>query len=166
MDTRTSFDGYEYFKAVHAKSKLARSEGFFFCRVAGLGGMEEALNEMSENISFFCVDDTTDGTTVQRNGGFFKRRVFTVFLLKRYQFNDMAERHEAMGICRTLFDKICSRMLVDKERLLEDLIYLNTDRIHFREMEKYFLNGCTGLYFIVDVDEPIDLSYEPDEWEE
>jgi hypothetical protein len=34
-----------------------------------------------------------------------------------------------------------------------------------REISEYFLNGCTGLYFMIDVSEPIDLQYNADEWE-
>ena len=34
-----------------------------------------------------------------------------------------------------------------------------------RELVEYFISGCTGLYFMIDVSEPIDLSYNADEWE-
>lgn len=164
MEARNSFNAYDYFEKICTKNKLARSGQFEFCRVTGLEGMEEALNNFRKTETFFCIDATNDGSTVQVNGGFFKRRVFTVFLLKRYKFGDMSAHQEALNICRTLFDQICSRMLLDREILLGDLIYLNTDRIHFREMEKYFLSGCAGIYFMIDIDEPLDLSYEPEQW--
>lgn len=166
MEVRNNFNAYDYFEKICAKNKLARSERFGFCRVTGLEGMEEALTNLRKTEAFFCIDATNDGSTVQANGGFFKRRVFTVFLLKRYKFGDMSAHQEALGICRALFDQICSRMLLDREILLGDLIYLNTDRIHFREMEKYFLSGCAGIYFMIDIDEPLDLSYESEQWDE
>lgn len=166
MNYKSNFDGYEYFERICSKNKLSVQENFKFCRVTGLGGMEEALQHMKRESCFFCIDDTTDGTTIQRNGGFYKRRVFTVFFLKRYKFGDMAAHHEALNLCRQLFDQVCSRMLIDKDRLGSELVYLNTERIHFREMEKYALSGCAGIYFMIDVDEPIDLSYEPEQWEE
>lgn len=165
MGETGNFDGYSYFEQICSKNKLAIEQGFRFCRVMGLHGMEEAISGIKKHTCFFCVDDTNDGTTVQSNGGFFKRRVFTVFLLKRYKFGDMEEQHRALEVCRRLYDQICSRMIVDKEELGNQLIYLNTERIHFREMEKYFLSGCAGVYFMIDVDEPINLCYEPEQWE-
>lgn len=166
MKEVSSFDGYSYFETLCTKNKLAQKEAFHFCRVTGLGGMEEAITNIKREQCFFCVDDTADGSTIQLNGAFYKRKVYTVFLLKRYKFNDMKDHHQTMKVCRRLYDQICSRLLVDKEILGSELVFLNTDRIHFREMEKYFLSGCAGIYFMIDVDEPVDLSYEPEEWEE
>lgn len=166
MDNKSFFDSYTYFGELCQKNKLAQQHRFQLCRCAGLNGLQEAIDKFRSASAFFCIDDTTDGTTFQRNGGFFQRRVFTIFLLKQYRFDDMAERMTSMMVCRILFSQLYSRMLADSEQLLNDLIYLNTDRIHFREVENYFLNGCTGLYFMIDVDEPVDLSYEKEEWEE
>lgn len=166
MDTKSFFDSYAYFGKLCQKNKLAQQHSFQLCRCAGLNGLQEAIDKFRSASAFLCIDDTTDGTTFQRNGGFFQRRVFTIFLLKHYRFDDMTDRMESMMVCRILFSQLFSRMLADSEELLNDFIYLNTDRIHFREVENYFLNGCTGLYFMIDVDEPIDLSYEKEEWEE
>lgn len=159
------FDGYEYFSKLCKKNRLAQKHSFQFCRVTGLGGMEEVLNNFRKVKTFFAVDETSDGSTVCVNGAFFKRRIYTIFLWYKYTLNDMNQQHEALCVCRTIYDQLCSKMLVDREILQGDLIYLNIDRIHFREMEKYFMNGCTGLYFVIDVDEPIDLSYNAEEWE-
>lgn len=166
MDAKTFFDSYAYFGDLCRRNKLAQQHAFEFCRCTGLSGLQEALDEFSTASAFFCIDDTTDGTTFQRNGGFFQRRILTVFLLKGYKFDDMADRMVSLTICRILFQQLYSRMISDSEELLNDFVYLNTDRVHFRELENYFLNGCTGLYFMIDVDEPIDLSYEKEEWSE
>lgn len=166
MDTKNLFDSYTYFGELCRKNKLARQHDFQFCRCAGLNGLQEAIGKFRSASAFFCIDDTTDGTTFQRNGGFFQRRVFTVFLLKSYRFDNMSERMVSLMICRMLFAQVYSYMIADSESLMNDLIYLNTDRVHFREIENYFLNGCTGLYFMIDVDEPINLSYEKEEWSE
>lgn len=166
MDNKSFFDSYTYFGELCEKNKLAQLHRFQLCRCAGLNGLQEAIDKFRTASAFFCIDDTTDGTTFQRNGGFFQRRVFTIFLLKQYRFDDMAERMASLMVCRILFSQLYSRMLADSEQLLNDFIYLNTDRVHFREIENFFLNGCTGLYFMIDVDEPIDLSYEKEEWEE
>jgi hypothetical protein len=39
------------------------------------------------------------------------------------------------------------------------------DEIRSRELGGQFLNGCTGLYFMVALDEPTDLQYNQDEWQ-
>lgn len=166
MDTKNHFDVHAYFKGLCENNKLAKENAFKFCKVAGMNGMQEALISFNRETAFFCVDDTTDGTTFERSGGFFQRRVFTVILLKKYTYGNMEDRKTALDICRKLFNQLYSRMLVDKEILLGDFIYLNTQKVHFREMEKYTFSGCSGLYFMIDVDEPIDLSYEPKEWKE
>lgn len=164
MDTKTLFDSYSYFGELCRQNRLAQVQGFQFCRCAGLNGLQEAIDKFRTAAAFFCVDDTTDGTTFERNGGYFQRRVFTVFLLKNYQFDNMKDRMDSLMVCRRLFAQLYSRMLVDSDRLYNDLIYLNTSRVHFREIENYFLNGCTGLYFMIDVDEPVNLAYDETEW--
>lgn len=165
MDTKTLFDSYSYFGELCRQNRLAQIHNFQFCRCTGLNGLQEAIEQFRTASAFFCIDDTTDGTTFERNGGYFQRRVFTVFLLKNYRYDNMVERMDAMMVCRTLFAQLYSRMLVDSDKLLNDLIYLNTNRIHFREIENFFLNGCTGLYFMIDVDEPVNLIYDETEWE-
>ena len=116
--------------------------------------------------AFFAVDDTNDGVTEKRSGGFFKKRTFTVFLMMRYRISDMAERQAALEVCRRLFRQVHSRMLVDRENLDNELVYLNTDNVYSRELGEYFISGCTGLYFMIDVSEPVSLIYDSDEWEE
>lgn len=56
------------------------------------------------------------------------------------------------------------RMIVDSDRLDNELIYLHTENILSRELGQYFLNGCTGLYFMIDVSEPVDLKFDESEW--
>lgn len=86
--------------------------------------------------------------------------------MKRYTFNDMADRQASLDICRQLARQVHSRMLLDREDMSNELVYLNTDNVYMRELGEYFINGCTGLYFMIDVSEPIDLSFNADEWEE
>lgn len=164
MDAKTLFNSYAYFETLCRQNCLAQKHGFQFCRCAGLNGLQEAIGKFQTASAFFCVDDTTDGTTSERNGGYYQRRVFTIFILKNYQYDDMEDRMSSLTVCRTLYAQLYSRMLVDSEELSNDLIYLNTSRVHFREVENYFLNGCTGLYFMIDVDEPVNLSYDEKEW--
>lgn len=165
MDTKNDFNAYDYFENLIGRNKLARQNKFKISRITGIRGMEEALFNLKKTNAFFCVDDTSDGVTLINGGSPFNRRVYLVFICLRYKLNDMVSQHNALSVCRKLYRQILSKMLIDKDCLLNEFIYLNTDRISFREFEQFLLNGCTGLYFTFDVDEPTDLTYEPDEWE-
>lgn len=166
MDTNNLFDAVGYFKTMCLKNKLAKANSFYPCVCSGINSLEEVLQNLRRQSAFFAVDDTNDGVTEKRSGGFFKKRTFTVFLMKRYKFDDMAARQLSLDICRQLFRQVHSRMLVDRENMNNELVYLNTDNVYSRELGEYFISGCTGLYFMIDVSEPVSLIYNSDEWEE
>ncbi len=166
MDAINLFDAIGYFKNLCSKNRLAKANDFYPCVCSGINSLEEVLEQFRRKSAFFAVDDTNDGVTERRSGGFFKKRTFTIFLMKRYKFDDMADRQVALTICRRLSRQIHSRMLRDRENMNNELVYLNTDNVYSRELGEFFINGCTGLYFMVDVSEPIDLSYNADDWEE
>ena len=46
-----------------------------------------------------------------------------------------------------------------------EITYLGVGEIKSQELGGQFLNGCTGLLFMLPVDEPINLCFEPSEWE-
>lgn len=165
MDAINLFDAIGYFKNMCQRNKLAKAYNFYPCACSGINSLEGVLENFRKQSSFFAVDDTNDGVTERRSGGFFKKRTFTIFIMKRYAFGDMSDRQASLDICRQLARQVHSRMLLDREDLSNDLIYLNTDNVYSRELGEYFINGCTGLYFMIDVSEPIDLSYNADEWE-
>ncbi len=138
--------------------------GFHPCTVSGIEFLQEPLQQFRQKTAFLAVDDTNDATIVQQSGGWFKRRTFTVFLLMRYRMDDMADRRAKLDICREIYRQFVSRMIIDKEDLSNELVYLNTARIMSRELGTYFMSGCTGLYFMTDVLEPIDVMYNEKEW--
>jgi len=162
----TLFDAIGYFKNLCCRNLLARKTGFYPCSCSGIDSLEEVLENFRTHSTFFAVDDTNDGVTERRSGGFFKKRTFTVFLLHRYEFGNMSDREKALSICRELYRQIHSRLLVDKERFDNNLIYMNTENVFSRELGQYFLNGCTGLYFMLDVSEPLELVYNKEEWDD
>lgn len=166
METNNLFDAINYFKEMAKKNKLAKTNRFYPCACSGINSLEEVLGKFKKESAFVSVDDTNDGVTERRSGGFFKKRTFTVFIMKRYSFGDMASRQTSMDICRQLFRQIHSRMLKDRENMGDKLIYMNTDNVYSRELGEYFINGCTGVYFMVDVSEPINLMYDAEEWDE
>ncbi|MBR3896804.1 MAG: hypothetical protein IKJ42_07325 [Bacteroidaceae bacterium] len=164
MDAKRLFDAHTYFCNLCKSNRLTEQYGFHPCTVSGIGSLQEPLQQFRQKTAFLAVDDTNDAAIVQQAGGFFKKRTFTVFLLMRYRMDDMADRQTKLDICRNIFLQLISRMIIDKEDLSNELVYLNTARIMSRELGTYFMSGCTGLYFMTDVLEPVDVSYNEEEW--
>lgn len=54
------------------KNKLAKTHGFFPCVCSGINSLEEVLENFRRQSAFFAVDDTNDGVTERRSGGFLK----------------------------------------------------------------------------------------------
>ena len=88
-----------------------------------------------------------------------------MFLLHRYDTRSRASYTAALDTCRELFRQVHSYLLRDSVRSQEEITYLGVGEIKSQELGGQFLNGCTGLLFMLPVDEPIDLSFEPSEWE-
>jgi hypothetical protein len=127
--------------------------------------MEEVLLNFKTEQAFFCVDDTTDGTTIRgASGGFFDRKQYVIFLLKRYKLNDMDAQHAALNETRGIFRSIQSKLLLDRRALENNMTYLQLDRMPYYEIPGYAYNGATGVYFMITVDTPKDLQYDVTEW--
>lgn len=166
MDATNYFDSEKYFSSMCEANRLAQENGFKFCTCSGIESLQGPLDNFRNDRTFFCLDDTNDGALFRgKGGGWYKRRTFTVFLLHRYTFRDESDRARSLGVCRVLFRQLMSRMLVDADNLENEMIYLHTETVMSRELGQYFMNGCTGLYFMVDVSEPVDLTYNTEEWQ-
>ena len=165
MDSKNLFDFHAYLHSLVEKNKLAQTAGFYPCACSGIGYLEDLLQEHRSHRAFVCVSDTSDDSTTRHSGGWFKRRVFTVFILHRYNTRSTADYRDKLSLCRELFRQLHSRFLVDESALQNELAYLNVEDIRSRELGGQFLNGSTGLYFMLAIDEPIDLQYNGDEWE-
>ena len=156
------WDAASFFENLTATNKLAQQEQFVFCRVSGLDGFEEALNQAQNQTAFVCVSDIADGYT-ELNNTPRTRRVKTVFFAMRHAAEDMAARAECMEKMRELFRQFMSRLLPEKVRLEQNCIYLDP-RISFNEIDRYFFSGAAGAYFQIAVDVFTDLRYNADEW--
>ena len=156
------WDAAKFFEELTATNKLAQQEQFVFCRVSGLDGFEEAVNQALTQRAFVCVSDIAAGYT-ELNNSPRTRRVKTVFFAMRHAAEDMEARAECMEIMRELFRQFMSRLLPEKVRLEQNCIYLDP-RITFNEIDRYFFTGAAGAYFQIAVDVFTDLRYNPDEW--
>ncbi len=157
------WDAAAFFERLTDTNRLARQEGFTFCRVSGLDGFEEAVNQMQSASAFVCVSDIADGYT-ELNNTPRTRRVKTVFFAMRHAAENMTSRSECMEIMRELFRQFMSRLILEKVKLEQNCIYLDP-RISFNEIDRYFFNGAAGAYFQIAVDVFTDLRYNADEWE-
>lgn len=166
MDAKNYFDAETYFREMCESNRLASDSGFTFCTCSGLTALQGMLDEFRTSNAFFCLDDTNDGNLFRgRSGGWFKKRTFTVFIMHLYDYGDMRSYASALGLCRTLFSQVMSRLIVDADDPANELVYLHTENVLCRELGKHSLNGCTGLYFMIDVSEPVDLTYDRSLWQ-
>jgi hypothetical protein len=160
-----NFDAYNYFEEICEKNKITSAGKYKFCRVTGISYMEEVIQKFKSESSYFCIDDTEDGNLIQvSGGGFMERRQYTVFLLKKYPFNNMIAQHEALNECRQIYRQIVKKLIRDKVFLENEMTYLKLERIPFYEIPGYFISGCTGLYFMITIDIPTELCYDGNEW--
>ena len=153
----------EFFEQLTATNRLARQEHFTFCRVSGLDGFEEALENMQQSTAFVCVSDIANGYT-ELNNTPRTRRVKTIFMAMRHKIDDMAARNTCMDIMREIFRQFMSKLILEKTKLEQDCIYLDP-RISFNEIDRYFFSGCACAYFQIAVDVYTDLRFNPTEWD-
>ena len=167
MGTYDNFNALEYFKSIAEKNKLAKEHGFKACYCSGPEGINDVMQEFRKVANFIMIDDTTSQNTYSKGVTFFDRNVYTVFILAAYVFDDMADREDKLRLCRRIFRQIHSRLIYDKEQLVfgDNLEYMDLNSIYSKELPRYSMNGVTGLYFMVNNDEPVDLTYNTDEWE-
>lgn len=160
--TTTNWNATQFFEQLTASNRLATSENFVFCRVSGLEGFEEALEQMQSASAFVCVSDIADGYT-ELNNTPRTRRVKTVFLAMRHAVNDMEARNECMETMRELFRQFMSVFTLERVKLEQDCIYIDP-RISFNEIDRYFFSGCSCAYFQIAIDKYTDLRYNANEW--
>lgn len=162
------FNAFDYFETLGRQNKLAIQEGFKTGRCSGLGGMQDMMAQFRTSARFILVDDTTAQNTYSNGVGYFRKDVYTVFVVANYRYDDMKDREEKLNLCRRIFRQLHSRIIHDRDEMVygDSLEYLQVDKIYSTELPRYFMNGVTGLYFMVNNDEPIDLQYDAGEWTE
>ena len=78
----------------------------------------------------------------------------------------MEDREEKLNLCRRIFTQFVRRMIWDKARHEDDgddITFLNVEKVYSKEFGRYTMNGVTGLYFMVENDEPEDMEYEDEQ---
>lgn len=134
-----------------------------FCRVSGLNNLEDILNNITKN-AYTAVDDSDDGVTIQKGGAYFNRRAIVIYILKKYDFKSMTDRENKLNLCREIHKSFLSKIIKDSS-LIDDLMFLDKTRFPYHEMPGMFAAGTTGIYFIMTLEEPLDLMFNALEWE-
>lgn len=157
------FDALHYFETLAQQNRLCREHAFkpVFC--SGPDSIEGLMQQFQKTANFVMIDDTTDQNLYSEGVSYFKRRVYTVFILAAYRWDDMEDREEKMNLCREIFQQFVRRMIWDRIRREDegdDITFLNVEKIYSKEFGRYTMSGVTGLYFMVENDEPTSMEYE------
>lgn len=158
------FNFISYIADLTSQNRLTREKSFIHTTCSGINYLEGMLEQYQSAANIICTSDVCSESTFQQSGGWFKRRVYTIFILMRYDYNDMTDYNDKISTCREILRQYQSRILRDSEALATRLLYIHTDDMRANELGSTFLNGCTGLYFMLSMDEPTTLQYNPDEW--
>lgn len=167
MNSANTFDALSYFLNLAKSNKLAKENDFYPCLCSGPDGIEGVMEEFKYYKNFIMIDDTTSQNTYSRGVTFFDKNVYTVFIIAGYRWDDMKDRSEKLELCRRIFRQFHSRMIHDKEEVTfgDMLEYLDINTVYSKELPRYSMNGVTGLYMMVNNDEPVDLTFNENEWE-
>lgn len=158
------FDALHYFEQLARQNKLCAENGFkpVFC--SGPDSIEGIMQQYQKTANFVCIDDTTDQNLYSEGVSYFKRRVYTVFILAAYRWDDMEDREKKLNLCREVFKQFVKRMIWDRTQCEDDeTAFLNVEKIYSKEFGRYTMNGVTGLYFMVENDEPASMEYEDEQ---
>ena len=159
------FPALDYFTQLAKSNRLAQENAFHPCLCSGPESIDGIMQGFRKYQNFVMVDDTTSQHTFGNGVGFFRRDVYTVFILAHYSQDDMADRELKLNLCRQIFRQFHSRLLHDRDTLGDDrLTFLNLNNIYSTELPRYSYSGVTGLYFMIQNEQPIDISYEQSEW--
>ena len=155
------FDPIAYMQTLHETMKLTKYK-YKFTTVSGVAELEGVLENFKREKFFFAVDDSQDGVTFRGAGaGYFERRPYTVFILGKADYGNMEKRKEVLAEAKTIYRTILSKLIKDKLTIP----VLDMENIRFFEVPPAFAFGCSGLYFIFNVQNPVSLMYDAAEWD-
>lgn len=159
------FPALEYFTQLAKSSRLAQDYKFYPCLCSGPDSIQGVMENFRKQQNFIMVDDTTSQQTFSNGVGYFRRDVYTIFILAHYRVDDMIDREDKLNLCRQIFRQFHSRLLHDRDELGDDrLTFLQLNNVYSSELPRYSYNGVTGLYFMIQNEEPIDICYDESEW--
>lgn len=107
------FPALDYFTQLAKSSRLAQDNKFYTCLCSGPDSIQGVMENFRKQQNFIMVDDTTSQQTFSNGVGYFRRDVYTIFILAHYRIDDMIDREEKLNLCRQIFRQFHSRLLHD-----------------------------------------------------
>lgn len=156
-----------HLQEILAHNRLFKEGQWAFSTCSGLAGLEGILANMRTAANQVCLSDTTDSETFRKGGAWYLREVYTLFLVSRYDTRHGRRTYEdALTECRIMRRQILSRLLRESDTMRADLLYLDIDTFRSRDLGAQFIDGAAGLYFMIPISRPLDLTYNSQEWTE
>ena len=163
-----TFDPISYFRSLAQSNKICKNNNFVFDLCSDPDSLQGLISNYKTASNFVFASDTVDSNTHSQGVGFFDRQVYTVWILAAYRYDDMEDRKVKLEQCRTVYQQFLSRLIKDKEEMIYDdaLEFLELDKVYKHELGRYSMSGVTGLYFMINSDEPLDLQFDESQWEQ
>lgn len=163
-----TFDPISYFRSLAQSNKICKNYNFVFDLCSDPDSLQGLISNYKTASNFVFASDTVDSNTHSQGVGFFDRQVYTVWILAAYRYDDMEDRKVKLEQCRTVYQQFLSRLIKDKEEMTYDdaLEFLDLDKVYKHELGRYSMSGVTGLYFMINSDEPLDLQFDETQWEQ
>jgi len=152
-----------YFENLNNTLKLTKGK-YTFCRVTGINYLEDVLSNLASSDAFLAVDDTDDGVTIEKGGGYFDRRSIVVYVLKKYDFNNQIDRETKTNETRLIRKKLLAKLIKDSSSV-DGLMFLDKTRFPYHEVPGMFAAGTCGIYFIATLNEPVELIHDDNDYE-
>ncbi len=147
-------------------NKLCQVHGFKAVTASGPENLEGVMAEYRKTENFVIIDDTSDNRVFCGKPGWFTVSTVTVWIVAATHYNDGEDRKEKMELCREIFRQFLARLISEQQvRGRQDLMFMELEQVLYKELGRYSLNGATGLYFMLDSQEPTNLVSRKDEWE-
>ncbi len=112
---QTLFPALDYFTRLAQTNRLALEYQFHPCLCSGPDSIDGIMQGFKKYQNFIMVDDTTSQQTFSNGVGFFRRDVYTVFIVAAYRHDDLADREQKLMLCRQIFRQFHSRLLHDRD---------------------------------------------------
>lgn len=147
-------------------NKLCKEHGFKAVTASGPENLEGVMAEYRKTENFVIIDDTSDNRVFCGKPGWFTVSTVTVWIVAATHYNDGDDRKEKMELCREIFRQFLARLISEQQvKGRQDLMFMELEQVLYKELGRYSLNGATGLYFMLDSQEPTNLVSRKDEWE-
>ncbi len=94
------FDFLSYMDGLCKANRLAQDQSFIHSTCSGINYVKGMLEQYQTTANFLCTSDVCSESTFLSSGGWFKRRVYMVFVLMRYEYGRAYRYEHHLGKAR------------------------------------------------------------------